>query len=127
MNKTISFVFIIAVIALSACSRNNDSASWNRKGNALYREGRYAEAINCYDKAIEIYPESFNAWIGKADILKAMDRHAEAIKCYEKAIEIYPESFTAWTSKADTLRAMGRYEEASECYIKAKGIEREKR
>ncbi|MFQ6072924.1 MAG: tetratricopeptide repeat protein, partial [Methanosarcinales archaeon] len=32
------------------------ASDWNNKGNALYIIGKYEDAIDCYDKALEIDP-----------------------------------------------------------------------
>jgi len=42
-----------------------DAIAWNNKGFALYKLGRYEEAIRCYDTALGINPEDAIAWDNK--------------------------------------------------------------
>ena len=58
---------------------------WDRKGGSLYNLGRYTEALEAYDKAIEFNPES---WQGKGETLKALQRQAEAKQAWNKAKEL---------------------------------------
>ena len=46
------------------------------------------EAMNCYDKIIEINPNHAKAWIKKGLIHEGWGRWDDAIKCYDKASEI---------------------------------------
>lgn len=61
--------------------------------NALYDEGefllcmgRYKEALQCYDRILEISPSSKKASGYKGLVLFKLKRHAEASQCYEKAL-----------------------------------------
>jgi len=61
--------------------------------NALYDEGkfllcmeRYEEALQCYDKILEISPTSRKASGYKGLALFKLKRHAEASQCYERAL-----------------------------------------
>ena len=40
----------------------NEAVEWYDKGNAFYKQGKYTEAIECYDKAIAIDPNYADAW-----------------------------------------------------------------
>ncbi|NYT10469.1 MAG: tetratricopeptide repeat protein, partial [Methanosarcinales archaeon] len=51
---------------------------WDTKGAALAGLGRHDEAIQCYDKAIELDRNKGAAWWHKGESLKALDRSAEA-------------------------------------------------
>jgi tetratricopeptide (TPR) repeat protein len=56
--------------ALRFCDKslklNSQNAfTWNTKGNALYKMGKYDEAIECYDRAIEAEPLFVRAWYNK--------------------------------------------------------------
>ena len=61
------------------------AVKWFSKGFALYELGRYEEAIECYDKAIELDPDYADAWKHKGDALYELGRYEEAIECYDKA------------------------------------------
>ena len=96
---------------------------WNNKGVALSRLGRYQEAIQCYDEALEIDPRHVNAWANKGAALSRLGRHAEALQCYDKALEIDPRNVNAWGNKGLNLNSVGRYQEAIVCYDKALEID----
>ena len=61
--------------------------------NAMYDEGklllcmgRYEEALQCYDRILEISPTSKRAEGYKGLALFKLKRHAEASQCYERAL-----------------------------------------
>jgi tetratricopeptide (TPR) repeat protein len=96
-----------------------DANIWYKTGNTHYRCGRNNEAIECYDKAIEIDPNYTSAWNGKGLVLKRLKKYDEALKCYDKAIEINPNYAKAWIKKCNALCSLGKYEEAIKCCDKA--------
>ena len=61
------------------------------KGIALTKQGKLNEAIECYDKVIEINPEDEKAWNNKGITLAEQEKFNKAIECYNKVIEINPE------------------------------------
>ncbi len=85
-------------------------------GIALNDQGKYDEAIECYDKVIEINSEDEKAWYNKGLALKEQGKCDEAIECYNKAIEINPEYGRAWNNKGVALNSQGKSDEAIECY-----------
>jgi tetratricopeptide (TPR) repeat protein len=50
----------------------------------------HEEALECFNKIIEIDPEQYRAHIKIGLTLCAMGNHGEAIKCFDKAIQIDP-------------------------------------
>ena len=42
-------------------NKDNDYGAWSIKGLALTQLERYEEAIECFDEAIRIDPENYNA------------------------------------------------------------------
>jgi len=102
------------------------------KGNEYYYKKEYNEALKCYDKAIEINPNSANAWNNKGLALVLLSNYDEALKCYDKAIEINPNSANAWRNRGSFFNGLARreaikcfdkstskYEEAIKCFDKA--------
>ena len=64
--------------------------AYAKEGDALLAGKKPAEAIALYDRAIEVFPESCEAWTSKAVALKEMGRFRECLECVERALEIYP-------------------------------------
>ena len=95
---------------------------WINKGLSFNELGKYEDAIECSDKAIEINPEDEKAWNNKGVALVGLDRYEEAIECYDKALEINSELEEIWFNKGNALGGIGRYEEAMECLDKAINI-----
>ena len=71
LQKQKFFTFkIINDASMQCCDRsislNPDNAlAFNTKGNILYKLGKYKDAIECYNKAIEIEPLFVRAWYNK--------------------------------------------------------------
>jgi len=61
---------------------------WDNKGNALYNQGKYDEAIQAYDRATEIDPQYTEAWDDKGEALKALEKTTEANDAFAKAKEL---------------------------------------
>lgn len=91
---------------------------WNNKGNDLIYQGKYSEAIQAFEKSIEINPQNADPWNGKGIALYNLDRYEEAIQASEKALEINPQYSDAWDTKGHSFYYLGRYEEAVQAYDK---------
>jgi tetratricopeptide (TPR) repeat protein len=59
------------------------------------------QAIEAYDKAIEINSQHLDAWCEKARSLCYLKRYEEAIEAYDKALEIGPQSEIILAEKND--------------------------
>ena len=55
--------------------------AYNNKGNVLDKQGKFNEAIKCYDKAIGINPNYVDAYNNKGNALYKQGKFNEAIKC----------------------------------------------
>lgn len=87
---------------------------WYHKGAALDKASRsFAEAVECYDKALEIDPEYVEAWYGKGDALYVLAR------CIEHAPKVDPKYVEAWYGKWDAPRLMGQWGSVLACLERA--------
>jgi tetratricopeptide (TPR) repeat protein len=97
----------------------DDADAWISKGISLARLDRFAEAIQCYYKALEINPKSAEAWYNKGVVLNSLGCFNEAIGCYYKALEINPQNANAWYCKGVSLISLGCINDAINCLDKA--------
>jgi tetratricopeptide (TPR) repeat protein len=98
---------------------SNDAKETIRKGDASYNLKNYEEALNSYDKAIEILPDYPDAWIRKGNVFYHLQKYDEALECYDKAIQIDPKNAHAFVRKGNVFYHFKKYDEALECYDKA--------
>jgi len=60
------------------------------KALSLSKEKRYEEAIDCYKRYVEIYPENYVAWGNMGSLYGLLINKKEAYKCLHKALSIKP-------------------------------------
>ncbi len=95
------------------------SSLWIDRGNTYVEVGRYQDAIDAYDKAIEIDPYNADAWMSKAGALNCLGRYQDALDAVDKVIELDPNNAHAWTLKGALLNDLGRCQEALDALEKA--------
>jgi tetratricopeptide (TPR) repeat protein len=82
------------------------------QGNAQYSQKKYAEALPFFQRATQLDPNNFEAWITLANTLNQLQRFAEALAADERATTLDPNHFVAWFNTASTLISLKRYAEA---------------
>ncbi|BAZ91003.1 TPR repeat-containing protein [Raphidiopsis curvata NIES-932] len=93
------------------------------QGNGLLDIGRYEEALQLYNRAIEIEKDSVPSWVNRGNALLSLKRYEEALKSYNRAIALRPNKNQAWYNRGNALSALGRYEEAIRSYNESIVIE----
>ena len=81
-------------------------------GLTSYKKGKYEEAIKHYDQAIDINPQSVNAYNNRGNAKRALGRHRDAIADYDQAIDINPQSANAYNNRGNAKCALGRHHDA---------------
>jgi tetratricopeptide (TPR) repeat protein len=59
-------------------------------GNAHYYRNEYEEAIECYNEAINLSPNSEEIWTKKGSALDKLGRGTQALTMFDKAFELNP-------------------------------------
>jgi len=54
---------VLSLLCLAAMAQENSADEWYQKGQELMENESYVEAINAYDKAIEIDSENASIWM----------------------------------------------------------------
>ncbi|MHA1210237.1 MAG: tetratricopeptide repeat protein [Candidatus Freyarchaeota archaeon] len=89
------------------------------KGNEFFHQGRFDEAIKCYDEALALRPNYSAALFNKANALCELGKLKEAIAFFDRALEADPEDWEALHNKGNALFNLCCFKEALECYDKA--------
>ena len=67
-------------------------------GSVYVKQERYNEAIEAYQKVIEIDPKQVAAYNNLGNVYAKQERYKDAIETYEKAIQINPEQVAAYNN-----------------------------
>jgi len=66
----------------------NEARIFVDKGFALAKADKHEEAVNCFDKAIELDPNDAHAWYNKAEVYAIKGDKESAFKSLSKAVEL---------------------------------------
>jgi predicted O-linked N-acetylglucosamine transferase (SPINDLY family) len=86
------------------------------------RQGRYAEALASYDRALAVQPDHSEVLNNRGNALQELKRFDEALASYEKALLIKPDYADAPNNHGKVLGTLHRYQDALASYEKALAI-----
>jgi tetratricopeptide (TPR) repeat protein len=86
--RLIHAIFILFLALMTSAQCQQTAEDWDTKGNALFNQGKYDEAIQAYDEAIRLDPKFATTWTDKGGALLEQSRNDEAIRCFDKAIDL---------------------------------------
>jgi tetratricopeptide (TPR) repeat protein len=85
-------------------------------GIALKLHGRLDEALQVFDKVIQLKPDDPQAWLQLANVLVALGRKAEALLVYQRVLKLNPQQWDAAFQCGLLLHEAERFEEALSCF-----------
>ncbi|HEY6871239.1 MAG TPA: tetratricopeptide repeat protein [Geobacteraceae bacterium] len=87
------------------------------RGTTLACLQKYSEALEAFDKAIELDPSFPFSWSGKALALQALERYEESLSSADKALSLGLDTqYFVWSVRGDALKQQKRYQEALDAY-----------
>lgn len=92
------------------------------KGNTLYADQKYEEAIAAYREAISNDGSNWGYYLNLGLACKKMNRFDDALAAFRKAVELEPESFSANKELGETLARTGDPAAARPFYEKASAL-----
>ena len=99
-----------------------DASKWNEDGNARFKEGAVEQAIDAYNKAIQLEP-AFGVPYGNLALTYLTQGHfAEAILLYQKSIGLLQseaDKAVCWNGLGNAYRCMNDYPNAVSAFQKA--------
>ncbi|OLT58389.1 serine/threonine-protein kinase [Moorena bouillonii] len=95
------------------------ATDWYNQGETFLELKRYEQALDAYNRAVEIRGEYAPAWQGQGKTLFALKYYEEALNAYDQAIQIEPDYSAAWKGRGKTLEQLERYDAAIKAFNSA--------
>jgi len=89
------------------------------KGNKLYAEQKFEEAVQAYEEATKISQSQWGYYFNLGLTYRKLDKKQEAMNSFQKALELSPETFSSNKELGEILAKDGKYEEAKKYYMRA--------
>ena len=89
------------------------------KGNKLYEEKKYEEAVAVFQEAIKLSGVNWGYFLNLGLSYKKLEKPEEALAAFRKAVELNPESYSANKETGEAMAKAGSFEEAKTFYEKA--------
>lgn len=101
---------IILVIILIGCSNNSSSEDIVAKADLHYNDGNYVTALELYNEAIQLHPDSESAYNARGYYYLQAGSYDLALKDFEKAIELDPRNSKTYYNQGTAYLNMGQYD-----------------
>lgn len=98
---------------------NENHENFEQLGEVLEHLGRGEDALENYNKALQIDPDSFVALSDRARILAQLSRTEEALMTLEHALSVRPNSAMSWYNRGALLAKSLQLEEARKSFQRA--------
>ncbi len=100
--KKLIFLILIILLPIASCKNNKNNQQYLERGYESIVAGDYNQALINFDKAIEIDPESVEAYNNRGLILGIMGDYSSALADFNKSIQIDPNNSEAYKSRGIT-------------------------
>jgi tetratricopeptide (TPR) repeat protein len=95
------------------------ASGWIEKGVELVVKGKYNEAIEAFDKAIQLDPADAVAYNNRGAAYGQMGNHTQQIEDCNKALQLNPKDAVAYNNRGVAYGELGYYEQEIEDCTKA--------
>lgn len=106
--------------------KQREADQWKDKGNDAYKKKKFEEALELYDKAIELCPSEITYYTNKAAVYFEMKDYDKCIELCDRAEEVAREGYydfkklaKALARKANALFKQNKFDESITWYKKA--------
>ena len=109
----------IALFANAVETNPRHAFAYSMLGSALAREGQFAAAGQCAEKAIQLAPSSPDGYVCRGIIHECLGEFADATEQYRKALAVEPQDRNALYYMGQSLLKNGQTEEAIQAFLMA--------
>ena len=90
---------IVGMVLLLMVQGVQAETDWFNEGNKMFADGYFEQAIENYEKAVEIEPNNDNAWSNMGVSYQMLNQQNKARPCFNRALEIAPNCADHWWGK----------------------------
>ena len=96
--------------------------AWELLGRSHYREKRYQQSLEAFQKALELNPEFAEVYLQLAQIQMLLDQGEAAVQSYQTFLGKYPDDFEARFRLGSLYRQLGQKEPALKELLRAENL-----
>jgi len=111
----------VMLVLSAGCSK--DVHYYIEMGNEAVREGDFRQAVLHFEKAVELYPESYEAHNSLGAALSASGNLERAVEHFSIAVALKNDFVEGYYNLGRALAGLGRFDEAVEQYEKAVAVD----
>ena len=95
-------------------------SAWHNKGKFLLDfDIDLQQAIDCFDRSLQLHPKNHHALENKAVAIAKMGKNEEALLLFDEVLASYPNSLYSLVNKGNALTKLKRYDEALKYHDRA--------
>ncbi|MBF0159437.1 MAG: tetratricopeptide repeat protein [Magnetococcales bacterium] len=98
---------------------SQEAIQWFQRGNDCYNRVAFADAIACYQQALQLAPRADAIYCNLGSAYWASGAHQPAMQAWQQAATINPNSLEAHNNLGNGYRAEGNFTAASNSYRRA--------
>jgi tetratricopeptide (TPR) repeat protein len=110
--------FVLGLVFLCSGCQHKE-VKWLREGTKQGKSGAYDDALHSFEMAIQLNPNSAQAYQGKGYTLELMGRQDEAMQAFDKAIALEANYPQPWLSKGMLYLKMQKPADANMAFTRA--------
>lgn len=89
---------------------------WKTKGNGFFKEHKYNEALECYNKAIELDATNHVFFSNRSGTYAALGQFEKSLEDANQALSIKPDHTNSISRKGHALLNLGKIDESIAAY-----------
>lgn len=113
-----TLILLVPTIIL-AQKANENAEDFLKKGISYFEEEKFEQALEYFNKSIELNKKNKKAWKYKAYVLNYLNRYAEVVTAWDEYVKIDPKSSAVWVNRGIALYRINKYPEAMLSFDKA--------
>jgi len=106
----------IRLIGASVAVNPRQPVAFNNLGCAFQDAGRPGEALDSYDRALDLVPDYAEAHYNRGNTLHSLGRLEEAVAAYDRTVALIPEHGEAFSNRGIVLATLERFDEAIDSF-----------